>query len=385
MRCSKCNEQVLIPNAKFCKKCGTALISEETINLKKESINNNSSLNDKPSLSVKSSSEKKVSSNSMAKYFLAIPILAIIIGAVWFLGFKDNTSNQSKDTTVTNSSSNETSKSETKTEEADVVKQKEDVTNTINKINAITNGEQGQYSIAYQSLTDNNNIEINSRKTKAASVIKVFIMVEAYNQIKSGSLSESREIVLTEGMKVQGSGILLKMQSGTKFTISQLIEYMIADSDNTAANILIDILGMNNINNTIQSLGCTDTSLQRKMMDLDSINRGIDNFTSVKDLIIVFNKLYRNTYLGQEYDSKMIEVLKKQKNTEKIPALLPQGVSVAHKTGELEKVENDAGIVFTDKGAYIVCFLTEGTPSVEAKKNISEISKLLYEFNSSSN
>jgi len=256
------------------------------------------------------------------------------------------------------------------------------VANMERDIRNLLSTEKGDYSVAYQDLKNDNTMYINSKKMRAASVIKLYVMIEAFNQIKSGKLNGSYEITLTNSMKVGGTGILVNQNEGAKLSIDKLIELMIADSDNTAANMLIDKLGINSINNTINKLGCTDTVLQRKMMDIESIKQGVENYTSVRDLNLTFSKIYKNQCIDENYDKKMIEILKKQKNNSKIPGKLPESVQVAHKTGELDGVENDAGIVFTPNGDYVLSILNEGTVSDTAIKNDEEISKIVYDNHS---
>ncbi|MBE6067095.1 MAG: zinc-ribbon domain-containing protein [Clostridium lundense] len=246
-------------------------------------------------------------------------------------------------------------------------------------IRSLLVSQKGDYSVAYQDLRSDNTMYINSKKTKAASIIKLYIMADVFNQIKDGRLSGNDEITLVNSMKAGGSGILSGQKEGTRLSIYRLTELMIADSDNTAANMLIDRLGMNNINDTINRLGCTDTILQRKMMDTESANRGIENYTSVKDLNLVLSKMYKNQCVDPTYDKKMIEILKQQKNNGKIPDGIPKHIQVAHKTGELVGVENDAGIVFTPNGDYILSILNDGTDNGTAVKNDIQISKIVYE------
>ena len=133
---------------------------------------------------------------------------------------------------------------------------------------------------------------------------------------------------------------------------------MMIKSDNTAANILIDNLGMENINTSIKKLGCTDTELNRKMMDSNAIEKGIENYTSVNDLCLTLEKLYNKKCIDEHYDNLMLEIMNKNENHTKIPKLLPDTVSIANKSGEYTGIENDAAIVTTDKGTYVLCITT---------------------------
>lgn len=242
------------------------------------------------------------------------------------------------------------------------------------------NNISGNYSFAFLDLDNSNVISINNKKSKSASVIKIYIMINAFQQIKKGNIKLSDKYSLSQSDKVGGSGILINEPQGKVLTIEKLIELMITKSDNTATNILIKKLGMNSINNTIKSLGCTDTNLNRLMMDTNAIAKGIENYTSVNDLCRTLKKIHNNECVNKKYDSLMLKILKNNTNDKKIPALLPSNIEVANKTGENIGVENDAGIVFTPKGSYIVCFLTSNGSSNSQVSAISQSSKKIFDI-----
>ena len=213
----------------------------------------------------------------------------------------------------------------------------------------------------------------------SASTIKIYVMIEAYNQVNQGKISLRDTVTLNDSMIVGGSGVLQYEPVGTEVTIEELINLMMVESDNVAANILIDKLGMTNINTTIKSLGCVDTELNRKMMDIEALNKGIENYTSVNDLSLVLEKLYKNQCIESQYDKLMLDTMKQHQLKSKIPNELPEGVVVAHKSGELGGIENDAGIIYTDKGAYVLCILTNNGTSSEQVMAISDVSREIYD------
>ena len=162
-----------------------------------------------------------------------------------------------------------------------------------NKISNIFTGVKGNYSVVFKDLNENDSLSINNSKMPSASTIKIYVMIEAYNQVNQGKISLRDTVTLNDSMIVGGSGVLQYEPVGTEVTIEELINLMMVESDNVAANILIDKLGMTNINTTIKSLGCVDTELNRKMMDIEALNKGIENYTSVNDLSLVLEKLYK--------------------------------------------------------------------------------------------
>lgn len=247
------------------------------------------------------------------------------------------------------------------------------------EINKILRKAQGVYSIGIKQLGSGEQLVVNNKQMPSASVIKLYIMAEAFNQAKKGGIKFDEKIVLENSMKCGGTGSLQGSPEGTQKTIRQLVELMITESDNTATNIMIGKLGMDNINTTIIKLGFKDTVLRRKMMDMESVKAGKDNYTSVNDLINFFDMLYNGKCIGKDEDNEMLSILKKQKNNFKIPRLLPKGTVVAHKTGEFDTISNDAGIVFRKSGGFILCVLSKGVSNTAAADNtIACIAKEAY-------
>lgn len=238
---------------------------------------------------------------------------------------------------------------------------------------------EGKYSLAFKDLNQSDMLSINSEKTVSASVIKIYIMIEAYDQIKNGKINLNNMVTLRNDMKAEGSGVILNQPEGTKYTVKELIDLMMLKSDNTAANIMIDMLGMNKINDRIKALGCINTELNRKMMDQNAINKGIENYVSVDDLCLTFTKLYNGQCIDDKYDKYMLDLMKNNEAKSKIPNKLPSGVQVSNKSGEYPGVQNDAGIVFTDKGAYVICVATDKGNEENQVNAISDISKQIYD------
>lgn len=120
---------------------------------------------------------------------------------------------------------------------------------------------------------------------------------------------------------------------------------MIAESDNTATNMMIDRLGMAEINRWMKAHGCRASRLQRKMMDTKAVREGRENYTSARDLGEFFACLYRSECVGEPYDGKMRDMLLAQTDTECFPRALPKA-RIAHKTGELDGLYSDGGIFY---------------------------------------
>ncbi|MFN3966953.1 MAG: serine hydrolase [Endomicrobiia bacterium] len=214
----------------------------------------------------------------------------------------------------------------------------------------------------------------------SASLVKTPLMGVAFKAQKEGLLNFDDEIILRNKYKTGGSGILKRCKSGKKFKIKEILELMITESDNTATNILTEILGFDYINNTFKNdFGFSVTRFERKIMDLYLRKRGIENYTTAKEMGLFLEKLYKGEIVSKQASKEMIEILSRQKQNDRIPRFLPQNLSVAHKTGFLRKVCHDTGIVFTPNGDFIVCILTSDFKSTRLAKNfIGEIAYRTY-------
>ena len=359
---------------------------------------NNSSLKEHDRKNINKGDKKRKNVNN--KGFLKI-IASVAVIVLMFLGGKELLSNRQKD-----DSSDEAAKSGNnlyiednenvtvyinedekppKKDTANIEKPKplmktgDELNNRIRKsVNDYLGSNARYFSIAFKDTASQNAMIMNDRSFNAASVIKIYIMAEVYNQINQGILNEHTSISISDNMKVGGSGVIANRKGIQSYTIRELIEHMIIDSDNTAANILIDMVGRDSINNLAWEKGLVNTNISRKMMDTDAIDAGVINIVSATDLLKTFEMLESGRFISKEYDEKMITVMKKQSTRSKIPAKLPRSIEVANKTGELGHIENDAGIIYTEKGNYMLVILLEG-PMGNKRELVANISKIIYD------
>ena len=214
------------------------------------------------------------------------------------------------------------------------------------------------YSIYVNTLDGKQSFIYNDKQFRSASMIKVFILAKAMEAINEGKLNEDQIIILNEADKVGGAGSLIGYPDGAELTISELLRLMIIQSDNTATNIIIDVLGMDEINEYIKREGYTQSVLNRKMMDPSPIQDNKRNYTSAKDLGIFFAKLYKHQCVNPYLDNKMIDLLVEQMDKDCFPEALPER-KIAHKTGELMELYHDGGIIYSPKHNYVLCILTD--------------------------
>ena len=145
--------------------------------------------------------------------------------------------------------------------------------------------------------------------------------------------------------------------SVTRLTNRDLATMMVAVSDNSATNVLIDRVGMENVNSLMNSLGLSHTRLRRKMMDVKAAREGRENVSTPREMMTLLAQIYRGKVLNKESTEDFFKML----STHKYSALsrdLPDGLRIADKPGELEGVRTDSGIVFAQNRPYVICVMT---------------------------
>ena len=194
-----------------------------------------------------------------------------------------------------------------------------------------------------------------SRPMSPASMIKLFVLAEAMQEVRDGRASLDDMVALRERDMVDGAGILTGYEEGTQIPLRKLMELMITESDNTATNILIDRVGMERVNQYLKEQGYRDTLLQHKMM---LSNRGKRNLSSARDVGVLLTRIYRRECVGDPYDELMINFLMRQTDSECFPKALPSW-HIAHKTGEVSGLYDDGGIFYGEKGDFILVIMSD--------------------------
>lgn len=198
-------------------------------------------------------------------------------------------------------------------------------------------------------------------RVSAASMIKLFVLWELFRANEAGEIDINETVTLGPGVAVDG-GMLHAVTPGAALRLDDLALLMMCVSDNTAANLLIDRLGMERIGQTIGEFGAGGTVLGRKMLDFEAKKRGLENYTTARDVAHVLEKICAK-------GGRMLEILSIQKNISKLPAMLPfedtddLEAIIAHKTGELPGHEHDGGIFFhRSERPVIAVAMTSGIP-----------------------
>ena len=190
-----------------------------------------------------------------------------------------------------------------------------------------------------------------------ASSIKIAVLAELYRQAQTGRLKLTDMYTVNAGDLVPDSDIMGGLTPGvTQVTLRDLATMMVAVSDNSATNVLIDRVGMENVNGLLDSLGLTHTRLRRKMMDLKAAGEGRENVSTPAEMMVLLDALYRRRVLNKEMTDDFFKILSTHKGSF-IPRDLPEQLKIANKPGELEGVRNDSGIVFVGNRPYVICVM----------------------------
>lgn len=249
----------------------------------------------------------------------------------------------------------------------------------------------------------------------AASTFKVFILAELFRQAQEGRFKMSDRRELTESFKSPGSGVLFNLQPGLTPTLQDYATLMMIISDNTATDVLFDLVGAGNIKeHVLAPLGLNKTKCDYPCKKLLSAYFGVDSLadfdetsvslrgapdflcqtpqndsTSPNDMMKILRLVYEKKLFTPWVCDEMLKIMKQCQTNTRIPKFLPAGVEVAHKTGTVDRVANDVGIVYTPKGDYILTLFYNGNAASEEEYNknvnglmsdslLAEISRDIY-------
>jgi len=284
----------------------------------------------------------------------------------------------------------------------------------LDKINEIIATIDGVVGVAASCLEKDLAIMINETALyPTASTIKVPIIYELYRQAELGLVDLSQRIELKPEQRVTGSGVLQDLDFGLNLTVRDLAVLMIVVSDNSATDMLIELVGLENTQNTMNELGLAQTSVAttiRQLMyyltgyDISDPNIGYEqlyqrlmttrsdpngpataesnnNVSSPADMVKLLADIFRAENLSRKSCDDIINIMLRQKYNEIIPLYLPMGVRVAHKTGSIGTVRADVGIVYASQQPYTIALMTKKlTDETDASRKLARISEVIYNF-----
>jgi beta-lactamase class A len=225
----------------------------------------------------------------------------------------------------------------------------------------------------------------------AASTMKIPVLIELFHQVREGKLKLDDPLPLKNEFHSLVDGSLYTLDAaddseaelykavGQTRTLRQLCELMITVSSNLATNLLIERLGVDNIRATVHSLHADGMNVLRGVEDNNAYEQGLNNTTTARGLEQLLDAIARGEAVDKDGSRQMIEILERQKFNEGIPAGLPPGIRVAHKTGEITKIHHDAAIVFAPR-PFVLVILVRGIADIKVSAALmADITRQLYQ------
>lgn len=265
----------------------------------------------------------------------------------------------------------------------------------INKVKGLFAGQQGVFAMAFQDVQTGETLLINDHEVfHAASTMKMPVMVELFRQQEQKIFSLRDSITIRNVFKsivdsseysldsTDDSQHDLYRRIGERESLYALLYQMIIKSSNLATNMLIEVVGPANVMRTMRALGAKDIQVLRGVEDNKAYEKGWNNTTTAYDLMLLYNLMAKGRIVSKEACDAMIKILLDQQFNEIIPARLPAGVRVAHKTGSISGLRHDSGIVFLPDGRkYVLVLLSKELKDVPASvKMMAEVSEMVYEY-----
>ena len=261
------------------------------------------------------------------------------------------------------------------------------------KVRELLESQNGTFAIAFKNLEDGNEILINEDEIfHAASTMKTPVMIEVYRRKMIGEISLDDSIFVKnefESIVDKSTFQLSEFDDSDKNTYDKIGRYislrelvfdMITISSNFATNLVIKYIGAENINNTMNNIGAKNINVLRGVEDIKAFEKGLNNTTSARDLLVIYEKLASGKVLNRDLSNEMVEILKNQKYDDIIPKYLPKEIEVAHKDGWINGVRHDSGIVFLENGVtYVLILLSKNLDNeLEGADILAKVSLEIY-------
>lgn len=237
----------------------------------------------------------------------------------------------------------------------------------------VLEGTIGSYSVAVKDLKTGQSYYRNENRIyDAASLYKLWVMAETFDQIEKGQLKEDQALIqdaeeLNKKFDIASESAEVT-EGEVKFSVEEALRQMITISHNYAALLLSEKVRLSNVKTFLQQHGLTKSSI------------GVPPKTTAFDIALFFEKLYNGELANRENTAKMLDLLKLQRLNNKLPRNLPDDVDIAHKTGELGRFTHDAGIVYSANGDYIIVVFSESNEPDAAADRIADVSRAVYTY-----
>jgi beta-lactamase class A len=257
---------------------------------------------------------------------------------------------------------------------------------------------KGNFAVAFIDLRTGAQVLINEHKVfHAASTMKTPVMMEVFRQAADKKISLHDSLTITNEFSsivdstpfsldsTDDSETELYRHIGQRTTIDSLLKAMITKSSNLATNLLIAKVGASSVTAFVRKLGAGQLTVMRGVEDQKAFDHGLNNVVTAWDLMLLFEQLARMQVVNRKASEAMINILLGQEFNDIIPAMLPAGIKVAHKTGFITGLHHDSGIVFLPHHRkYVLVLLSDSLPVEDpAIHAMARVSRMIYDYETS--
>lgn len=238
------------------------------------------------------------------------------------------------------------------------------------QVKQITSTFKGKVNLFAKNIDTGETYALNpDERVRTASTIKIAVMIEAFARVNEGKVKWTDEVVLTKEKKVSGSGILGELSDGLKLTFRDAVNLMMILSDNTATNLVLDVLTTDAVNARMESLGFKQIKINRKVgsggdsvagKDPENKKYGL-GFATPREMVLVMEKLERGEVINATVSKEMIELMKREQGRNAIGRSL-WNVPMASKYGALDKLRSAVGILYTKNGRIAMAISCDDMP-----------------------
>jgi beta-lactamase class A len=240
------------------------------------------------------------------------------------------------------------------------------------KLKPLISAFKGKVSLFAKNLDTGETYALNAdERVRTASTIKIAVMIEAFALVTEGKIKWTDEVVLTKEKKVSGSGILAELSDGLHLTLRDAVNLMMILSDNTATNLVLDVLTTDAVNARMESLGFKNIKIMRKVGSGGESTAGKDpenkkyglGMATPREMVLVMEKLERGEIISPAVSKEMIELMKREQGRNAIGRSL-WNVPMASKYGALDRLRSAVGILYTSKGKIAMAISCDEMPEV---------------------
>jgi beta-lactamase class A len=241
-----------------------------------------------------------------------------------------------------------------------------------NQVKNLVNAFKGKVSLFAKNLDTGETYALNAdERVRTASTIKIAVMIEAYARVAAGKLKWTDELILTKEKKVGGSGILNELSDNLHLTLRDAVNLMMILSDNTATNLVLDVLTTDAVNARMESLGIKNIKIMRKVFSGGESAAGKDpenkkyglGMATPREMVLVMEKLERGEVISPAASKEMIELMKREQGRNAIGRSLWE-VPVASKYGALDRLRSSVAILYTKQGKIALAISCDDMPEI---------------------